>query len=356
MLSKKNALKWLLGFIAAEMLFIALFTYLMDPFYQYHEPYFGLQAVLNDRDNQVAGSIRTLPYDSILLGSSVVENCDSSFLDAAYGCHTLKIVKGSGSTADLLYYLRQAHERQELHYVFWGMDIAALCAPTEVTLYGDDIPRYLHTETVLDDFPYLFNKDILFMKIPTMVAYSYLDINTGGNAYDWSRWKDFYAEKAMLAYTKPDEVLPSSLSEEQKQLVSENIAMVVEEIKSHPETQYTLFFPPYSLLWWDFGYTNGLADTYFYTLEHALPALLSCENATVYYFQAERDIVCNLDNYMDTLHYSPQINQYMLDCMVSGTHQVTQENADAVLADMKATYEYIIQESIYEYYPKNNGE
>lgn len=352
MLSKKTALKWLGGFIAAELILIAVFTYLLDPFYQYHPPYFGLQQVLSDRDNQVAGSIRTLPYDSILLGSSVVENCDSSFLDAQFDCQTLKIVKGAGSTADLLYYLEQAHERQELRYVFWGLDITALSNSTEVTLYGDDIPRYLHTDTVLDDFPYLFNKDILFMEIPSMIAYSYSDINTGGNAYDWSRWKNFYAEQAILAYNKPKEVTPSIFNEETKQRIDANIALVLEEINSHPDTQYTLFFPPYSLLWWDFGYTSGLTEEYFYVLEQALPALLTCENASIYYFQAERDIVCDLNNYMDTLHYSPEINQYMLDCFVSGKHRVTTENVDAVLQEMKDTYQYIITEGIYEYYEK----
>lgn len=80
---------------------------MFDPFYQYHGPLPGMKEVLFERESQVIGSIRHFSYDSVLLGSSVVENCDSSYLDNAYGIKTLKVVKGSGSTADLMYYLEK---------------------------------------------------------------------------------------------------------------------------------------------------------------------------------------------------------------------------------------------------------
>lgn len=350
-MNKKKSLKWLVICMVVMMLLPALITYLFDPFYQYHQPFFQLNASLHDRDNQVVGTIRTFDYDSVLLGSSVAENFDSSYLDANYSCQTLKVIRASGSTADLLYYMDMAHANQDLKNVFWCMDIFAITASTEVTLYDDSIPRYLHTNTVLDDVTYLYNKDILFKEIPLSVAYSLMNTNTGGNAYNWAADKTFGPAKAMQAYQKPKEALPpSNISPDKKKLVADNIALIVEEITSHPDTQYTILFPPYSLLWWDCGYTNGISSEYFYVLEELLPALLCCQNATIYYFQDEQNIVCNLNYYMDMLHYSPEINQYMLDCVVAGENQVTNENVDEVLQSMQTTYQYIINEGIYQYY------
>ena len=154
---KKKGLRRLLLFIAAEFLLVALIVWLFDPFYQYHSPFFGMEAVLNDRDNQMPGTVRNFSYDSVLMGSSVAENFDSSFLDGTYGCRTLKIIRASGSVADLLYYLEMAQERGELRNVFWCLDIPALEASTEVTLRGGDTPGYLHTAGILDDMPYLYN-------------------------------------------------------------------------------------------------------------------------------------------------------------------------------------------------------
>lgn len=352
-MTKKNALKWLGIFVAVMMFLPALITYLFDPFYQYHQPFFNLKATLHDRDNQVVGTIRTFDYDSVLLGSSVAENFDSSFLNEQYNCQTLKIIRASGSVADLLYYMDMAHENQTLKNVFWCMDIFAMTASTEVTLYDDSIPRYLHTETVLDDITYLYNKDIIFKEIPLSMAYSFTDINTGGDAYNWAADKTFDAEKAMQAYQKPKQAAPASVvSDEKQELIQENVSMVVDEITSHPDTQYTVILPPYSMLWWDCGYTNGISNEYFYVLETLLPALLECENATVYYFQSEEEIICNLDYYMDMIHYSPEINGHMLDAIANGENQVTYENLTEVLSDMYTTFDYIVEEGIYEYYEK----
>lgn len=126
--------------------------------------------------------------------------------------------------------------------------------------------------------------------------------------------------------------------------------MIEEEITGHPETEYILFFPPYSMMWWDSGYVNGLGEGYFAILEQALPQLLSSENVQVYYFQDQQEIVCDLDNYMDMIHFSPDINQYMMQCIADGQYEVTDGNVDDVIEHMRQVYRYIISEGIYQYY------
>ena len=154
----------------AEALLFMLIVCFFDPFYQYHAPFLNMPAVLHDRDNQMPGSVRNFTYDSALVGSSVVENCDSAFLNEQYDGEFLKIIRASSSVADLLYYLEMAQKEHELEHIVWGLDIFALQAPAEVTLYEESVPRYLHTVSVLDDIPYLLNKEVLLERIPYMLA------------------------------------------------------------------------------------------------------------------------------------------------------------------------------------------
>ena len=87
-------------------------------------------------------------------------------------------------------------------------------------------------------------------------------------------------------------------------------------------------------------------------VEQILTGLVDCENVMVYYYQAEQDIICNLDYYMDMVHYSPEINQYMLESIAADKGRVTTENLTEVLTHLRETYEYIITEGIYQYYEK----
>ncbi len=352
---KKKGLRRLLLLIGAQLFLVALAVWFFDPFYQYHRPFFGMEAVLNDRDNQMPGTIRNFTYDSVLVGSSVAENFDSSFLDGTYGCRTLKIIRASGSVADLLYYLELAQQEHALRNVFWCLDIPALEASTEVTLQGGDTPVYLHTASVLDDLPYLFNKEILLERIPSMLAFSHADINTGGHAYDWSRGKEFSAAQAMRAYDRAGIVLEGEPQErdfsDKKGQIGDNIALLTEQIAAHPEIQYRFLIPPFSMLWWDCAYVNGELEERFYVLDQAIAALLGFENVEVYCFQNEDEIVCNLDNYMDMVHYAPEINQYMLDRMAAGGNRVAPEDWETVLKQLRDLVRRISDEEIYRYYP-----
>ena len=359
MKNKKTALKRLLIFIAAELAVIAAVVWLFDPFYQYHEPFFGLKAVLNDRENQMAGTIHNLHYDSLLVGSSVAENFDTDWLNAAYGCDTLKAIRASGSLADLLYFVEMAEGEQDIKNIFWCLDIFAMNAPTEVQLQNEGIPQYLYTKTPLDDLPYLYNKEILLEKIPVMIVSSVKGINTGGRAYYWAEGKKFGEEEAVRWYDRPEEA-GKEITEKDPVLyvetVRENVKMLAGQIEGHPEIQYRFLVPPYSMLWWDCAWVNGEEEEKFYVLEETISMLLSLDNVEVYYFQNDRNIVCDLNNYMDMIHYSPAVNQFMLEQMLAGNYRMTEENMGETLTAMRELVQAIHEEEMYRYYGEKSGQ
>lgn len=359
MKNKKTALKRLLIFIAAELAVVAAVVWLFDPFYQYHEPFFGLKAVLNDRENQMAGTIHNLHYDSLLVGSSVAENFDTDWLNAAYGCDALKAIRASGSLADLLYFVEMAEGEQDIKNIFWCLDIFAMNAPTEVQLQNEGIPQYLYTKTPLDDLPYLYNKEILLEKIPVMIVSSVKGINTGGRAYNWAEEKKFGEEEAVRWYDRPEEA-GKEITEKDPELyvetVRENVKMLAGQIEGHPEIQYRFLVPPYSMLWWDCAWVNGEEEEKFYVLEETISMLLSLDNVEVYYFQNDRNIVCDLNNYMDMIHYSPAVNQFMLEQMLAGNYRMTEENVEETLADMRELVQTVREKEIYRYYGGKSGQ
>ena len=64
--------------------------------------------------------------------------------------------------------------------------------------------------------------------------------------------------------------------------------------------------------------------------------------------------MCNLDLYMDKVHYSPDINQYMLTCMVRGeaAYRIDKDNRQEVVPSLRQMCQYITEEAIYNYYPR----
>lgn len=72
-----------MGILAAGLLVL-----LIDPFFHYHMPWFGLKPVINDEIYQNPGLAKHASYDSIIIGSSMTENFDAAWFDEAYDiCH-----------------------------------------------------------------------------------------------------------------------------------------------------------------------------------------------------------------------------------------------------------------------------
>ena len=61
------------------------------------------------------------------------------------------------------------------------------------------------------------------------------------------------------------------------------------------------------------------------------------------------EVITNLENYLDTIHFSPDINKLMLDQMVAGEYRMTKENYEEMLDDMKAFSDEIVNELVIPY-------
>jgi hypothetical protein len=314
----------------------ALAVYLLDPFYHYHKPWFGLKSVLNEKEYQVPGSLRHYEYDSVLVGSSVVENNDNAWYDEAFGGTTIKAVRSYGGVADLVWYLNLAFESQDIRQVFFNLDPSSLTQETETTFEASGCPMYLYDSNPFNDIQYLLNKTVLLEKIPYLLAQSLSSDYNEGLSYNWAEGKDFSENGVLTHYVRKREASEALPAEAKKQQLEDNLALLTEVVEKHPETQFYFFLPPYSMIWWDDAVRSGLEEVYLYDEEQAAKTLLQYENVRFFDFQNMTETVTDLNRYMDTVHFDPQTNYEICQALAAGECEVTDENLEEVFAATRA--------------------
>jgi len=219
---EKKFIKHFLIQVSILLALAALLVIVIDPFFHYHAPISPLKAVVTKAEYQCVGTIDHFAYDSILLGSSVAENFNNRWFDEAFGCKTIKGIKESGTTADLIYYLERAYESHEISNVFYSLDLFALCADTEPTMLAENMPLYLYNENPLDDVKYVWNKAVIFEHIPYMAAMSFIGDYDEGMSYNWGQYKTFSAADTVNRYNRPREKQEEKFEEDIKALIDDN--------------------------------------------------------------------------------------------------------------------------------------
>lgn len=342
-------IKRLLITILIPVLLIAGVVYAFDPFYHYHKPWFGLKAVLSDKEYQCIGTLRNFDYDSLLVGSSVMENNDNSWYDEAYGIKSIKAIRSYGATADLCYLMDAAYEKNDIRYVFYNIDPSALSAAAQLTYESTGCPMYLYDKNPFNDVKYLFNKDVLLEKIPYQLANSFIGDYNENLSYNWAKWKNFGTDYVLNLYGRSEEIVPMMDEKVYQTELEANIALLTSRVEAHPETQFIFFYPTYSMLWWDGIVRSGERDAYIHNEKEMTKALLSYDNVRIFCFQNDREVATDLDYYMDTIHFSPEINRRMLDKIIAGEDEMTLDNYEMILDGVADFSKAVVNEYIVPY-------
>ena len=346
----KNFIKHF-GIWSSILLLLCILTVvLFDPFFQYHKPLPGLKAVLTDKEYQCTGSLKTFDYDSVIAGSSVAENYYNDWFNKGFDCTVIKAIRSYGATADLCFLLDIVFEHQDIKYVFYNLDPSALTADAQTTYELTGCPMYLYDDNYINDIEYWLNKGVLMEKIPYLIANSVIDGAYDENdSYNWAQWKQFNSDMALGLYIRKPSISEMKPEKYYEDILNQNLKLLTDRIKAHPDTTFYVFIPPYSMLWWDNIYREGDTESYLYNMEYTMKTLLFYENVKFYYFQNDRKVITNLENYMDILHFSPEINHYICDSMMSNSHRINLNNYKENINEMRDLSYEIVNELIKPY-------
>lgn len=332
-ISYKRALITMGILIGVGLCAVAGLVIVVDPFFQYHKPLSFLNYVIDNQQAENAGMIKNFEYDSVILGSSMTINFDTEVFREELELDTIKLSVNAAFPKDIHQMLSLIQKSgKKLDTVFLGIDAHNYSAEPEAVAYP--YPEYLYDNNLLNDSSYIFNKDVI---LDYIIKPQIQGNSTKRNEIYWN-WPYMYYGKEMIAgsYNKP-EITGNSVSEDVYIASTEyNLEhYILPYIEMMSTTQFVVFFPPYSILYWYNHMAEGDIEALIYQTEYITQRLLQYPNVKVFQFQNDYDYITNYDNYCDYTHYSHEMNDYMTVCFANGENEITLENYKVVLNDMK---------------------
>lgn len=317
---QKWILTTMLSILAALVMSAALVVF-VDPFFQYHAPLEDFPYLVDNQLTQNPGMARHMDYDSVILGSSMTVNFNTHWFEELMGLKAVKLNYSGAYPRDQANIMDIIFESgHEVKAVFLGVDVMTYTGGVEETKYP--IPAYLYDDTYFNDISYLLNKDVLLNYVLRPLADP--DKTDLATVYQ-SWWTDEYynIQWVMHNYVPPAEVEKETPADAFLESTDKNLRVnLCPYIERNPDTTFYIFFPPYSILYWnDVMRENHLEATvreYGYIAE----TLLAYDNVRVFYFPNREEIVTDLNNYADYTHYHARFNRFMTECFADGTCEI----------------------------------
>ena len=346
---KMQPKRWLAGFLGIFLAGLAgcmALVIWVDPFFQYHKPLAWFPYLVDNQVNQNPGLAKHMDYDGILIGSSMTASFNTDWFEELMGMRTQKLSYNGSYPKDLSNIMQLVFDAKgdQVKAVYMAVDQSTFSADPEETKFP--VTDYLYDDNVFNDVPYLLNKDVLLDYILRPLA-------DRKDASDWAElykpwWTDEYYNKAnvLMYYEAAEE------KQEEEALAADYFKDAVEEnlqknilpyIEAHPETEFYIFYPPYSILFWNDVTREKELEAVIGRLEYMTERLLNYENVHVFNFLGKEDIICNLNNYADYMHYHKNVCRYITECFATGENELHPENYGQAFDEIRTlamSYDY----------------
>ncbi|MBD5522914.1 MAG: hypothetical protein HDR04_00560 [Lachnospiraceae bacterium] len=317
--------KWVISTISVILILFVLVAALVicvDPFFQYHAPLEKFPYLVDNQLSQNPGMAKHMEYDSVILGSSMTVNFNTHWFEELLGRKALKLSYSGAYPKDQANIMEIIFDSgHDVQAVFLGVDVTTYTGGVEETKYP--IPEYLYDDNYLNDVQYLFNKDVVLNYILRPLADP--DKTDLATVYQ-SWWTDEYynIQWVMHNYEPPapvsEETSPAAYIESTGKNLRANLCPYIEQ---NPDTVFYIFFPPYSILYWNDVIQENHLEATMAEYAHIAETLLAYDNVRIFYFPNREEIVTDLNNYADYTHYHRDINRYMTECFADGACEVT---------------------------------
>lgn len=335
--------RWVCGLLAACAVLLAAcaaVVYFVDPCLYYRIPE-DWDPVLFSERYQAAGLAKNVPADTVLMGTSLAANYRRSEIAETFGTTAVRITIPDGYLSEFDKTMDVLFRSQDPQRVIFGLD-ANILVRDESGLTSA-MPDYLYNDNPFDDVKYLINKDTLYYSAYVLMANRWDEADTLDEGFTWDGDVWWNHATALANYTRPEIVQETVPADAYLRHASDNLDVVEGWITAHPETEFDIFFPPYSILFWDKTARLGETEAVFAALDLACERLLQYDNVRLYNFLMDPDIVLDLDNYCDYVHHSGAVCTQVLAKMAAGECRMTEENYRDTLAqwrDFVVDYDY----------------
>ena len=300
-------------------------------------------AVFDNQRYQLAGLIRHQDYSAVVMGTSLVANYRASWFTEGLGKKTLKVTFPDGWVSEFDAALELAFQTHPgLDTVYFGLDPNIMIRPDSQRTV--ELPASLYSVNPLDDVEFLLNADTLQYAVLSWIRRQSSEAATSlDDAYIWDGQIYFARETALAGYVRPEEsgtVLPADAYLD---VTDRNLDVICRWAEEHPDVRFVIWFPPYSILYWDKTAREGTTEAVITAVEHATRRLLEYDNVAVHCFLQDIGTITNLDNYGDHIHCSGAVTRQTAQFMMDGLWRLTRENYRSHLDGLRqfvAGYDY----------------
>ena len=328
----------ILAVSAAVFIFLpAVIVYAVDPYQIYRQHAFGFS---QNQRYQMAGLINSYPYENLIFGTSMTENLKAHQVQQALGWeHVLRLSVSGGMpkemTASLTEALRKHPVKNVLADIHWYY--ALYDADHEEEQHP--FPSYLYGEKFERNVKYIFNRGTFEISLGLLKVIPSTEIFSSDlerlNSWMDETWFTRYAEdsnRQKLAGELRQTGHQFSLAEmKAKNYQFSSIDLDLEPVlKSHPQTEFHLFFPPYSI--WHYATTDReKAEKTIMLRWYVVQRLSALKNVHIYGYDNICAITCSVRNYHDYGHYHQEIADFLVTTVGNSKYQLNPENIDTYL-------------------------
>jgi hypothetical protein len=333
---ERAAARWLGAVLAAVLACLvaaAAFVVWVDPFQQYHLAsrfaprfYFLHHRYINP------GLARNQSYDTVVSGSSIMENTRNDFVASACGGSAVNLSMPAMSASEQRLMIETAFSYRRLKRVIAVLDFNEFAGGVDDRQdVAGPLPRYLYDRNPFNDLPYLLSADVLAKAWRIVVGDTSERFTSDPNAaWYWGNVVRFGRDQVLRGldlknlnarYKQPQRSLPGMRAS-----FDHNLLPI---LKAHPQTEFDLVWPPYSILvWLDFA-QRGQLDVTFAFKRYVAEVAAGLPNVRVVDLQGERAITHDLDRYDDIYHFDPGVNEWLIDATCHGRDRVDPGNVGA---------------------------
>jgi hypothetical protein len=337
------ARRWLaavLGGALALLAGVAAFNAWVDPFQQYHlatrfpPRFYSLHHRYID-----PGLARNARYDTIVVGSSIMENARNSETDAACGGTAVNLAMPAQSAMEQALILRTALDSRQVKRAIVVLDFNAFAGPPDARqAVAGPLPAYLYDRNPFNDLPYLLSAATLLRSLRVVAGDTSEDFTTDPDApWLWAPKKRFARDEVLrgldLAHLNARFQQPPRTLEGMRASFDANLLPI---LRAHPDTEFDLVWPPYSILvFLDFA-QRGQLDLSLAFKRYVFDATRGLPNVRITDLQADAAITHDLDRYTDLYHFAPDVSLSLVQGACGGRERFTAETLYRLVADLRA--------------------
>lgn len=343
MKEKKWALLFIIIYISLFVL-IGVTVYVVDPYFHYHKPIAGMSYSVEKEAYVNDGISKNFDYNAIITGTSMTLGFKVEEANKIFEKDFVRLSFPGEGFRKINENLENAIESNpKLDFVIRSIDTLWFISD-ENWLGYDEYPEYLYDDNIFNDVKYLYNVDVLCEDVIPQIVRTFNHIEA---------WK--FDDYVSIGKQKTEETARSNYEREQKgnkywgeeekrqafEILEKNLNRnVLSVIEKNPNIMFYLFFPPYSILWWDANNQVGpnRIEIAIEMEKFAIEKILQYENVHLYSFFNDYEMICDLRNYTDKIHYTHNVNSKILNCMKNGKYEITKDNYKQYLTEITEFY------------------